>query len=120
MVDILRGPALVSAGNATTDVSYHRPTHEVGQPSPFGPRAPFGEGALQKRPMSENKTQVELTSKPIKLWLAVSSIASLICVIGLFTSFGEPTMSTTHWFWATVITIGVHQVFRAARWWEHG
>lgn len=70
--------------------------------------------------MSDKITTIELTSKPLKLWLALTSIASAISVIGLFISFGEPDMSTVRWFWAAVIAVAAHQICRAARWWQHG
>lgn len=65
-------------------------------------------------------TTIEQTSKPIKLWLALSGIASVICILGLVVSFGEPAMNTGHWFIAAIIAIGIHQVCRAARWWVNG
>ena len=63
---------------------------------------------------------IEQTSKPIKLWLALSSIAFFISFIGMVVSFGNPAMSTKSWFYATCIALVVHQVCRAARWWENG
>ena len=70
--------------------------------------------------MSRPATTIELTSKPLKLWLAVSGAAFLVSFLGMVYSFGEPQMSTWHWFVATGITLAVHQVCRAARWWVNG
>jgi len=70
--------------------------------------------------MSRDITQIELTSKPLKLWLALTGIAFFVCLIGMVYSFGEPTVSTWHWFVATVVTFVAYQVCRAARWWQHG
>ena len=65
-------------------------------------------------------TTIELTSKPLKLWLAVSGAAFLVSFLGMVYSFGEPQMSTERWFIATVITFAVYKVGRAARWWVNG
>lgn len=70
--------------------------------------------------MSDRTTQIELTSKPLKLWLALTGIAFFVCFIGMVVSFGEPAMGTWHWFVATIVTFAVHQFCRAARWWQHG
>lgn len=74
----------------------------------------------QNKPMSRPITQIELTSKPLKLALALTGIAFLVALGGFAYSLGEPDMSTTHWFVALLVTFAVHQVCRAARWWEHG
>ena len=63
---------------------------------------------------------VELTSKPVKLWLALSGTAFLISFIGMVVSFGETDMSTKSWFISTVITFCVYRLCRAARWWANG
>ncbi len=70
--------------------------------------------------MSTKTTQIELTSKPLKLGLALSGTAFLVSFLGMIYSFGEADMSTSRWFVATFITFSVYQLFRAARWWQHG
>ena len=63
---------------------------------------------------------IEQTSKPIKFWLALSSIAFIVSFLGMVVSFGETDMSTKSWFYATGISLVAHQFCRAARWWENG
>jgi cytosine/uracil/thiamine/allantoin permease len=70
--------------------------------------------------MSREITQIELTSKPLKLALALTGSAFLVSLLGMVYSFGEPDMSTVHWFVGLLVTFAIHQVCRAVRWWEHG
>lgn len=70
--------------------------------------------------MSRDTTQIELTSKPLKLALALTGTAFLVCAIGAVYSLGEADMNSAHWFEAAFVTLIVHQVCRAARWWQHG
>ena len=70
--------------------------------------------------MSRETTTIELTSKPLKLWLALSGTAFLVSFLGMVYSLGQPDMSAKHWLVATVGALFWHQVCRAARWWQHG
>lgn len=65
-------------------------------------------------------TTVELTSKPLKLALALTGTAFAVSFCTTIYSFGETDMSTARWFLATVITGVIYQLCRAARWWQHG
>lgn len=70
--------------------------------------------------MSGKTTQIELTSKPIKLALALSGIAFTICLCTFVYSWGEPQMDSAHWFVAALATYILYRLCRVARWWRHG